>query len=318
MIVKELYTHFATLYTHFVRTSLQSILAALVPHSSMLYVLHENVIVGGTVNLLPNPYQTVLYALKRVPEMRVIQIPSLGYIPRIDKEEWRQSLVGREIFMHGSMTINLAGSVDPRDPSLEEKQEYALRKAMQDVRAASVLGCKVIFHCGSCRDKKRGMQRLVSNIRQLQREGKILLENGSGGGNKLCCTMSDFSHVLEQLPRVGACIDTCHLFAAGEYDFTHVSQVDKFFWDVDKMNMSLELIHLNDSQREFGSGVDRHAPLTKGYAFTKKSLTRFLNHARERSLPLVSEVPDSMLLTQTQREIELIGECIELGKYVSS
>ena len=101
--------------------------------------------------------------------------------------------------------------------------------------------------------------------------------------------------------RLGVCLDTCHVYAAG-YDiatpegyertlraFARVLGLDK-----------LRAIHLNDSKREKGSRVDRHARAGEGL-LGLDTFARILNDRRFRGLPLVVETPGP--LAEWRKEI---------------
>ena len=91
--------------------------------------------------------------------------------------------------------------------------------------------------------------------------------------------------------RVGVCLDTCHLFAAG-YDFrtpeTYAEMIGKLESAIGVAQ--IRCIHTNDSKRELGSRVDRHEHIGKGH-IGKSGFANFLNDPRFREVPFILETP---------------------------
>ena len=127
-----------------------------------------------------------------------------------------------------------------------------------------------------------------------------LLETTAGQGTSLGYRFEQLAAILAEVDRrdrVGICLDTCHVFAAGYElrtrqgyrstwrDFTTCLGLDR-----------LKVIHLNDSKADLGSRIDRHQHIGKG----RLGLTPFrflVNDPRLRRLPMILETPkdsDSM------------------------
>jgi deoxyribonuclease-4 len=89
----------------------------------------------------------------------------------------------------------------------------------------------------------------------------------------------------------GICIDTCHAFSSG-YDLTSYEGIEtliseiKEYVGLDK----LKLIHLNDSKRPLGSGVDRHEHIGKGF-IGKRGFKKILSDKRIARIPIILETP---------------------------
>jgi deoxyribonuclease-4 len=123
---------------------------------------------------------------------------------------------------------------------------------------------------------------------------KILLESTAGQGT---CIGHRFEHLAAIMDRVdardrlGVCLDTCHMFAAG-YDFRKVEQYDALMEELDDVIgvATVRCIHVNDSKREFGSRVDRHEHIGKG-KIGKHGFANFLNDPRWRGIPMILETP---------------------------
>ena len=123
---------------------------------------------------------------------------------------------------------------------------------------------------------------------------KVLLEVTAGQGS---CLGHRFEHLAAMLEgvveraRVGVCLDTCHLWAAG-YDLGTPSGYERTIEELDRVIglRRVHAIHLNDSRRERGCRVDRHARAGEG-VLGLAALARFVNDARLAHLPMVVETP---------------------------
>ena len=123
---------------------------------------------------------------------------------------------------------------------------------------------------------------------------KILLENGAGQSNSVGATFDELGHIIDMLDskhRFGVCLDTCHCFAAG-YDLRNEVGVDKTIEEFDdKIGLKyLNLIHLNDSINDIGSGLDRHEHIGLG-KIGKDGFSAILSHSSIKNLPIIMETP---------------------------
>jgi deoxyribonuclease-4 len=122
----------------------------------------------------------------------------------------------------------------------------------------------------------------------------IDLETTAGQGSCLGHRFEHLAAILERAAdrsRLGVCVDTCHIFAAG-YSFDTRERYDETLDEFDR-SVGLGLVrvwHLNDSRREHASRVDRHAGIGAGCIGLEPF--RFLvNDPRFRSLPMILETP---------------------------
>ncbi len=122
----------------------------------------------------------------------------------------------------------------------------------------------------------------------------ICLETTAGQGSSLGYRFEHLGGIragVKQKDRVGICVDTCHIFAAG-YDIRGRKAYEQTMRQFDEV-IGLEhikCIHLNDSQRELGSRVDRHAHIGQGHIGLEGF--RFLvNDPRLRHIPMILETP---------------------------
>jgi deoxyribonuclease-4 len=152
-------------------------------------------------------------------------------------------------------------------------------------------------HLGSGRET--GLVRIVEAIRKAFEGSKgdvvLLLENSSGSKNSMGSNFSDLAEILFALPeygrRLGVCLDTCHLHAAG-YDlrtcFALDAAIDQF---QDKIGLEkLMLIHLNDCKGSLGAHLDRHEHIGLGQ-IGEEGIRAVLTHQSLVRLPMILETP---------------------------
>jgi deoxyribonuclease IV len=123
---------------------------------------------------------------------------------------------------------------------------------------------------------------------------RILLETTAGQGTSLGARFEELAAILERVERaerVGLCLDTCHLYAAG-YDIGSVPGYRQTMRELEGCLgiARVQAIHLNDSQQGLGSRVDRHAHIGRG----RLGVTAFrclLRDPRLRRVPMILETP---------------------------
>ena len=125
-------------------------------------------------------------------------------------------------------------------------------------------------------------------------ETMLLLENTAGQGTETGQTMQEIGALLAMLPahgRVGVCLDTCHLFAAG-YDITDAKALRALVEELDAHigRERVRVLHVNDSRKPCGSRVDRHAHIGDG-CIGEAEFRRVLSHPAFRGLPGILETP---------------------------
>lgn len=195
------------------------------------------------------------------------------------------------LLAHAPYTMNLASEK-------EQVYEFACTVIREDVTRMDALGMEyLVFHPGS--HTGIGVERGISNIirgldQAISGEEKImvLLETMSGKGTEIG---ADFEHLKSirdgvlHPERIGICLDTCHVFAAG-YDI--VNDLEGVIEEFDRV-LGLDLlkaVHLNDSMMPFGSHKDRHAVIGEG-EIGLEALLRVLQHPKLRDLPFYLETP---------------------------
>jgi deoxyribonuclease-4 len=147
--------------------------------------------------------------------------------------------------------------------------------------------------------EEQGLQLIAEGLRTLLAERPdsgvmILLEHTAGQGTNLGHRFEHLASIIERLdgsPRVGVCLDTCHLLTSG-YDLCSVEGYRRTFRDFDRIVGldRIKLFHLNDSKKPCGSRVDRHEHIGKG-CLGLEPFQRLLNDRRFAMLPMLLETP---------------------------
>lgn len=146
---------------------------------------------------------------------------------------------------------------------------------------------------------------LLNRILTPEQNTIVLLETMSGKGSEIGRSFEELAEIragVELKDKLGVCLDTCHVFAAG-YDIVH--NLDGVMTEFDKIIglQHLKAIHLNDSLMPLASNKDRHAKIGAG-EIGAEPLIRFINHPAVKNLPFVLETPNDLAGYAT--EIELL------------
>jgi len=193
---------------------------------------------------------------------------------------------------HAAYLINLAAP----DRVDREKSIASLAATVQGVERLDGLGA--VTHLGSRMGAPRGvaLRRIATAVRQVlnrTRHAMILLENSAGAGGHVGARLDDLADVLRQVddPRVGICLDTAHLYAAG-WDLRTPDGIREMVRAVDRVVgwPHVALLHLNDSRGALGSGLDRHENIGEGW-IGLDGFRAFMAHPRVRMIPGIIETP---------------------------
>jgi len=208
------------------------------------------------------------------------------------REKRREHGIGG-VACHAVYLCNLAAPSD----EVYAKSIAALENTV-DV-ACAIEADAVIFHVGSHLGAgfDAGRTRVVAAMeRILERcagDTWLLMENSAGAGGTIGRSLDELAALLEALdghPRLGVCIDSCHLFASG-YDVTNEGVVDGLVGEIrDTIGLDrLRCLHVNDSAAPLGSNRDRHANVLDG--LMGEGMGAFLAHPDFQHLPAYLEVP---------------------------
>ena len=199
----------------------------------------------------------------------------------------------RPVVAHASYLINLATTF----PLLREQSIAAFVDELDRAEALGLLG--VVIHPGTCTagSEENGLQLIAAAIRTAfkarpRKKTMVLLEHTAGQGRTLGHRFEHLASILELLngsTRVGVCLDTCHLVAAG-YDIVTAAGYDETLQQFDRL-VGLDRVnvfHGNDSKKPCGSRVDRHEHIGEG-CLGIEPFRRLLNDRRFADLPILIE-----------------------------
>ena len=194
--------------------------------------------------------------------------------------------------VHASYLINL-GCV-PGD--LREKSVDAFT---DELRRCDLIGAPyLVVHPGSCVDTAAGLRAVADALDRTFAAHKgrciVLLETAAGQGSTLGRTFEELREIRDRVrspERIGICLDTCHVFAAG-YDLSTDRGYDETFKQFEQMLGIglLKAFHLNDSMKPLGCRVDRHEHVCKG-EIGPVAFRRLVNDQRFRDVPGFLEIP---------------------------
>jgi deoxyribonuclease IV len=201
------------------------------------------------------------------------------------------------VVSHASYLINLATTA----PALRDQSLTAFIDELDRAHALGLLG--VVIHPGTCTagTEQDGLRLIAAAIRSAftarpRRKTMVLLEHTAGQGRALGYRFDQLATIVDYLdgaPRVGVCLDTCHLVAAG-YDIVSADGYRRTFADFDAIVGfdRLRVVHANDSKRPCGSRVDRHEHIGDG-CLGLEPFRRLLHDPRFAGLPMLIETEKS-------------------------
>jgi len=212
--------------------------------------------------------------------------------------------------VHAIYLINLASP----DDELYEKSVSTLRSTMDASCAIGADG--VVFHVGSHLGSgfEAGLERAAPAIEQVLERCSdttwLLIENSAGTGGTIGRSIEELAQLVDRLdghPRLGVCLDSCHLWASG-CDVTDPADLDALLDDFDRLIGldRLRSLHVNDSQTPLGSNRDRHANLKEG--LIGDGLATFLGNRRLQDLPAVVETEGQQGKGADEHEIRKLRE----------
>ena len=208
------------------------------------------------------------------------------------KQAYKNSSL-QSVIAHAAYIVNIGSP----NKDLEKKSFDSLKIELN--RCADLNIPYLIVHPGSHgnTDENSCLNRINVNINKLLTETAdctILLEIMAGQGSIVGYTFEHLAHIInnsDHKKRIGVCFDTCHAFAAG-YDFRTEKTYNLMWEQFDKIIgiNKLKAIHINDSQKDIGSRVDRHAEIGKG-KIGLKAFELLLNDPNFFDIPKVLETP---------------------------
>jgi deoxyribonuclease-4 len=201
----------------------------------------------------------------------------------------------RHATAHDCYLINLASP----DAALYRRSVEAF---VVELQRAEALGLAyLVTHPGAATDgdEQRGLARIAAALDEAHRRCpnfrvRVLLETTAGQGNSLGHRFEHLARVfalVAEPERLGVCLDTCHVFAAG-YALAPLAEYQATMKAFDRLIglKRLRCFHVNDSLKPQGSRVDRHAHLGRG-CLGLEPFRLLVNDYRFRGRPMILETP---------------------------
>jgi deoxyribonuclease IV len=211
------------------------------------------------------------------------------------------------LLIHAIYLINCAAA----DKAIRDKSRASLTGSL---RAGDALGAHaVVVHAGSTLGGPVGPA--------IKRAGKVIaqaladtdscalhLENTAGAGGTLGRSFDELAALIDAAgagPRLGLCLDSCHLIGSG-YDVRTPQSLTAVLDECDAVvgKGRVGSLHLNDSQTPLGSNRDRHANLGEG-EMGEAGVATFLSEPRFEGLPCVMEIPGEARSGPRRQDVEL-------------
>jgi apurinic endonuclease APN1 len=208
-----------------------------------------------------------------------------------------------KLYVHSILTLNFCS--DPTSPRFR----WGIDNLIYDMNLCEKMGgVGCILHLGTYKTKKfdfnerTGKHNFINSMLEVLNKTnncKILIETMPSRKNKLGGTIEKLAELYNSIPnnnkeRIKICVDTQHIFVSG-YDLNKLKDSQKYFEKFNKLIgfENLELIHLNDSLKELGSLINRHAPIGKGFIFSdskgKESLEYIVNLSSKNNISMILE-----------------------------
>jgi len=203
-----------------------------------------------------------------------------------------------QILPHDSYLINLG---HPEREPLEKSRNSFL----DEMKRCELLGLdRLNFHPGSHLNLisvDDCLKRIAESINIILGKTKgvtAVIENTAGQGTNLGHTFEQIRSIIdyvEDKARVGVCIDTCHAYTSG-YDVKSIAGFKETFKKFNEIIGFgyLKGMHLNDSKKDFGTRVDRHENLGRGF-LGEDTFSLIMNDDRFNDMPLILETPEESL-----------------------
>ncbi len=232
---------------------------------------------------------------------------------------------------HASYLINLATTA----PELRALSIATLAQELDRAHALGLLG--VVVHPGTCtsdstqwggapaeasaNSEAEGLRLIADGVREALRAHRrrttlVLLEHTAGQGRSLGHRFEHLAAIIEHLdgsPRVGVCLDTCHLVASGYVIVSEPGYVETFAAFDRLVGFDrLRVIHANDSKRPCGSRVDRHEHIGRG-VLGLEPFRRILHDPRFAGLPMLIETEKSSRNSKPTQIVEDPLDAINLA-----
>jgi deoxyribonuclease-4 len=218
------------------------------------------------------------------------------------------------ILTHASYLINLATT----NPEFHTKSIAAM---IDELNRAERLGIHaVVLHPGAHLNAgaDAGLEQIARSLDQIHAATPnhrvvTLLETAAGQGSCVGCTFAELGRIIDLVDdkrRVGICIDTCHIFAAG-YEIRTRDGYEQMVGEIEQF-VGVENVgafHLNDSKKGLGSRVDRHQHIGEG-EIGLEAFRMLLNDSRFRRIPKLLETPKTIETESDRKNIATLRSLV--------
>ncbi len=216
--------------------------------------------------------------------------------PRIENAErfgaeWREAGVG-PLYVHAPYLVNIASP----NPEFHAKSLELVARSVAACDVAHAAGFVVHAGAGGTDEPAAARGRAATVLRsalELAREARVLVELMAGTSGAVASTLAEARALFDVVgdERLGLCLDTCHLFAAG-YGLDDAEGVATCFSELRDLGLAerLALVHANDAKHPRGSHRDRHERIGEGFIGVE-GFFEILHRPEVQDLDLVLETP---------------------------
>lgn len=203
-----------------------------------------------------------------------------------------------QILPHASYLINLG------HPDINKNNQSRI-SLIEEINRCHLLGLSMLnihpgYHLNKITENTclNNISNSINFILDQTENVKIILENTAGQGSSVGYCFEHLAYIINRIKdksRIGICLDTCHLFAAGYEirNFSSFLNTFRSFHDIVNIKY-LSGIHVNDSIGDINSKLDRHANL--GFGFIKKEFFFWLLKIKQfKNIPFILETKDTQL-----------------------
>ncbi len=234
------------------------------------------------------------------------------HIEEFDEHCEKAGIEKKHILPHDSYLINLGHPDDAQ-------RQKSLDAFLDEVERCELLGLdKLNFHPGSHLRKiseEECLDRIADAMNEALRQSDavtLVIENTAGQGSNLGYKFEHLRYLIDKSidkSRVGVCLDTAHMFAAG-YDIRTREAYEETMRTFDEIVgfAYLRGMHINDSKAKFASRVDRHHSLGKG-EIGLDAFRFIMNDPRLDDIPLILETIDDTIWDKETALLYSFTEC---------
>ncbi|MDD5594242.1 MAG: deoxyribonuclease IV [Candidatus Margulisbacteria bacterium] len=222
---------------------------------------------------------------------------------------------GMFVFAHTGYLINLAAAG-------KDDHQKSMRSMLEEFEKSEALKLPfIVLHPGSHggAGEAAGIDKVAGSINNLFKvtkgyQVKLALETTAGQGSALGYKFEHFARwfdLVNDAARLGVCVDTCHIYAAG-YDIKTPAGYQKTWQEFDELIGYNNLLgfHLNDCKKGLGSHVDRHEHIGQG-ELGKEAFRLLLNDKNLKNLPMALETPKDPDLKLDKMNLKVLRSLIK-------